>query len=71
MSDKYTYKGKDLSALILAKIEHVSSMIAERGNVSFDEAYTRFIPTKTFNSLVNPETLMWSESAEYVLGEYC
>jgi hypothetical protein len=70
MSRKYLYKGKDLTTLIHTKIEHVVSLIAETEKLSFEEAYLLFISSKAFENLTNPLTLLWSESAEFILDDF-
>jgi hypothetical protein len=67
---KYIYKDKDLTTLILSKVEHVIGLIAEQNGKTFDESYPEFISSKTYRNLVNTNTLLWSESAEYILDDY-
>jgi hypothetical protein len=52
------------------KIENVVNMIAERQSIDFDEAYFNFLGSDTYAALQNPESLMWAESAEFILDEY-
>ena len=70
VKDKYIYKGKDISFLVIRKIEQVVSIIAEKENASFEEAYSNFLNSKTYKSLQNTSTLMWFENAEFIVGEY-
>jgi hypothetical protein len=68
--EKYYYKDKDLTTLILLKLEHVVGIIAERENRSFDECYPDFVLSGTYRNLLATETLLWSESAEYIVDDY-
>jgi len=70
MSEGYHYKGRNLSTLILAKIEHVANLIAEREEISFEYAYRKFVDSRTFQILSNTQTLLWGESAEYIVDDY-
>jgi hypothetical protein len=67
---KYIYKGKDISFLVIRKIEQVVFIIAEKENVSFEDAYSKFLISQTYKSLQNTRTLMWFENAEFIVGEY-
>jgi phospholipase C len=67
---KYGYKGKDLTTLILLKIEHVVGLIADRENRSFDECYPEFVSSRTYANLTSTDTLLWSESAEFIVDDY-
>jgi hypothetical protein len=70
VKDKYIYKGKDISFLIIRKIEQVVYMIAEKENVGFEDAYSNFLTSQTYKSLQNTRTLMWFENAEFIVDEY-
>jgi len=64
------YRGQDITIDVMMKIEHVVSLIAEAEQVDFDSALMLFTVTRTYQSLINTESLMWSESAEFILDEY-
>jgi hypothetical protein len=70
VKDKYIYKGKDISFLVIRKIEQVVYIIASKENVSFEDAYSKFLTSQTYKSLQNTRTLMWFENAEFIVGEY-
>ena len=70
VKDKYIYKGKDISFLVIRKIEQVVSLIAEKENKTFEEAYSDFLNSDVYKSLQNTNTLMWFENAEFIVGEY-
>jgi hypothetical protein len=70
VKSRYAYKGNDLTAFILFKIEKITSIIAEKEASAFDAAYSKFLASKTYRSLQRPETLMWGENAEFVVDEY-
>jgi hypothetical protein len=67
---KYSYKGKDLTTLILLKIEHIVGLIADRENRSFDECYPEFVSSRAYVNLSNSDTLLWGESAEFIVDDY-
>jgi hypothetical protein len=66
----YVYKNQDVTLDILMKIEQVVSIIADRDALAFDNAYENFSHSKVFCSLENTATLMWAESAEFIVDEY-
>ena len=70
LTKKYEYHGMDITLDVLEKIRAVVELIAQKENKSFDEAYIDFVNSNAYESLVNPMTVMWSESAEYILDEY-
>lgn len=45
-------------------------MIAEREKKTFDACYALFSTSRAYDALQNEESLMWSESAEYIVDEY-
>jgi hypothetical protein len=67
---KYIYKGKDISFLVIRKIEQVVYIIADKENVSFEDAYSIFLNSQAYKNLQNTKTLMWFENAEFIVGEY-
>ena len=67
---EYLYKGKNITTLILSKIEHVVGLLAEREDKSFDECYPEFVSSRAYQNLINTDTLLWGESAEYILDDY-
>ncbi|MDR3243524.1 MAG: hypothetical protein LBT79_02115 [Elusimicrobiota bacterium] len=69
MKNKYIYKDEDITTDILFKIEHIANIIAEKENKSFDEIYANFLSSKTYIALQNTNTLMWAESAEFIVYE--
>ncbi|MCL2283920.1 MAG: hypothetical protein FWC26_11450 [Fibromonadales bacterium] len=70
VKDKYIYKGKDISFLVVRKIEQVVSLIAGKKNKTFEEAYSDFLNSQTYIALQNTNTLMWFENAEFIVEEY-
>ena len=70
VKDKYIYKGKDISFLVIRKIEQVVSMIAEKENKAFEDVYSAFLSSQTYKALQNTNSLMWFENAEFIVGEY-
>lgn len=70
IKNKYVYKGRDISFLVIRKIEQVASIIAEKENKTFEDAYQEFLNSPMYDALQNTNTLMWFENAEFIAGEY-
>lgn len=70
MENKYIYKNEDITLDILMKIENVVHLISEKEHKTFDECYIDFAGYATYRALQNTETLMWGESAEFIVDEY-
>ena len=70
MIKKYEYHGLDITLDIMDKIRNVVDFIANKENKNFEEAYYLFAKSNTYNSLVTPDTLMWSESSEFIADEF-
>jgi hypothetical protein len=67
---QYMYKGQNLTTLILSKLEHIIGLLAEQEGRAFDDCYVDFVSSKTYQNLINTNTLLWSESAEFILDDY-
>ncbi|GBU26328.1 hypothetical protein R83H12_03024 [Fibrobacteria bacterium R8-3-H12] len=52
------------------KIEQVVSLIAEKENKAFEDAYSDFLSSQAYKALQNTNSLMWFENAEFIAGEY-
>jgi hypothetical protein len=52
------------------KIEHVVRIIAEHEGKDFDTVYPIFLTSRTHRALCTPDTLLWAESAEFIVDEY-
>jgi hypothetical protein len=70
ITEKYVYKGKDISFLVLNMIEHVVSLIAEKERRPFDEIYAEFMQSMVYRALQDTSSLMWCENAEFIADEY-
>lgn len=70
MNNKYVYKGEDITIDIVMKIEKVVRIISEKDKLDFDEVYTDFSESRTYRALQNTKSLMWAESAEFIVDEY-
>lgn len=68
--NKYIYNNEDITFDLIMKIEKIVRLIAAKEHRSFDDCYIDFVASKTYESLQNTETLMWSESAEFIVDEY-
>ena len=70
MSEEYIYKGQNLTALILMKIEQTVGIIVEKENRAFKECYRDFLLSKTYRNLTDTDTFLWGESAEFIVDDY-
>ncbi|MDR3000542.1 MAG: hypothetical protein LBU89_04675 [Fibromonadaceae bacterium] len=70
MQVKYLYKEQDVTTDIMFKIEHIVSIIAEKEKISFEQAYLDFLKSNTYKALQKTSSLMWAESAEFIVDEY-
>jgi hypothetical protein len=70
MENKYVYKDQDITLDVVMKIEDVVSKIAEKEARPFDEAYMDFAASKTYRALQKTNSLMWAESAEFIVDDY-
>ena len=68
--DRIMYNGQNLSFFVASKIEHIISIIAEKENISFDSAHTKFLNSKTYETLQNTASMLWAENAEFIVDEY-
>ena len=70
MKNKYVYRGQDITTDVIMKIEHVTHLIAEKKSCDFEQAYRDFVLSKTYAALQKTESVMWAESAEFIVDEY-
>lgn len=70
MSEKYVYHGMDITLDIYEKISTVVEMISSNENISFEQAYQNFSESVTYRALQLTDTVMWSESSEYIVDDY-
>jgi len=70
MKDKYIFKDQDITTDMLFKIEQIVSILAEKEQTHFDDAYELFISSDTYKTLKRTDNLYWAESAEFIADEY-
>jgi hypothetical protein len=70
MKNKYVYNGEDITTDVVMKIEHVATLIASKESCDFESAYLNFIESKAYAALQKTASLMWAESAEFIVDEY-
>lgn len=70
MFEKYLYKGENITLDILIKIEQVVRLIEKYSYRSFDDCLCDFLHSNVYDALRKPDSLMWSENAEFILDEY-
>ncbi len=67
---EYRYNNQNITLEILLKIENTVRVLSERQEKSYDECLLSFYRTDTFKALKNPQTCMWSETADFIADEY-
>jgi hypothetical protein len=70
MNDKYVFNAEDITTDVLFKIEQIATIIAEKENIPFDDAYENFAFSNTYNIMKNTGNLFWAESAEFIVDEF-
>jgi hypothetical protein len=70
MENKYVYKDQDITIDILMKIEDVVAKIATQKSKTFDDVYIDFLASNTYKTLQKTDSLLWAESAEFIIDEY-
>ena len=70
MNKKYEYNGIDVTMDIYEKIRSTVDLLARESGADFDDELAAFVESRTYIALVNPRTLMWSESARYIADDY-
>ena len=66
----YSFKGKNLTTLVLNKIALVTESIAAEDGLTFEEAYRRFVSSRAYRNLTNTNTRMWGESVPFIVDDY-
>ncbi|NFI03390.1 hypothetical protein FC959_03025 [Clostridium botulinum] len=69
MTDKYSYKGQDITLDIIMKIEKIISIICEKTGETFEEVLKNFYESNTYKALQNTESVLWAESSQYIVDE--
>jgi hypothetical protein len=70
MNGKYVFRGQDITTDILFKIEQVTSILAEKEHILFDDAYGAFLSSDTYRIFKRTNNYFWAESAEFIVDEY-
>ena len=70
MNGKYIFKDQDITTDLLFKIEQITSILAEKEQIPFDDAYQLFVSSETYSILQRVNNLYWAESAEFIVDEY-
>ena len=60
----------EVLSVYLGIITSVVAQLAKRENVDFDSMYVAFCGSLLYERLVIPETLLWSESTEFLVDQY-
>ena len=70
LSEKYVYHGMDITMDVYEKIRSTVELLAESEQVSFEKAFQKFAESSVYECLQNTQSMMWSESAEFLVDEY-
>jgi hypothetical protein len=70
LASTYIYKGKNISFVIVIKLDHTVSLLAQKENRPFDEVYADFLESNTYRAIQDTRSLMWYENAEFIVDEY-
>lgn len=70
MPELFTYNGKDITMNICLSVLEVTREIARRRKLSFEDACLLFSKSRTCAILHNPETALWSESADFIADRF-
>ena len=70
MRSKYIYHGIDITLDVYEKLCTVIRMISEKEDRDFDGCYALFSSSQVYGALQDEGSLMWSESAGYIVDEY-
>jgi hypothetical protein len=70
MVNRYIYKGEDITVDIVMKIEHVVRIICQKSGSDFDDCLYEFYKSKVYEALIQTGSLLWSESAEFIVDEF-
>jgi hypothetical protein len=70
MENKFVYKDQDITIDVLMKIEDVVTKMAAKESRSFDDMYLDFLASNTYKTLQKTDSLLWAESAEFIVDEY-
>lgn len=70
MKDHYIYRNEDITMDVVTKIEHVVNLIALESGKPFDECLYEFYRSKVYEMLQKTGSLMWAESAEFIMDEF-
>lgn len=70
MFKRYIYKGEDITLDIIMKIEQVVHIIEQKSGAEFDVCLYEFYKSSAYDALTKTGSLMWSESAEFIVDEF-
>ena len=70
LTSKYVYKGMDITLDVYEKLRAVVEILAKHEARPFDDCLVDFTSSQTYKALSVPDSLMWSESAPFIVDEY-
>lgn len=70
MLNRYIYQGEDITLDVIMKIEHVVRLISQISGDHFDACLYEFYKSQVYEALIQTGSLMWSESAEFIVDEF-
>lgn len=67
---RYFFHDLDITLDLYEKIQACVELIAEKENISFEDAYEKLSSSNAFRVLKIPDSLMWYENKEYIVSQY-
>ena len=69
MKAKYVFKGKNITTLVILKIDKVVSLLAFKLNLDYYTALDVFYKSRVYEAMIDTKNILWAESAEFVVDE--
>ncbi|MDR1383079.1 MAG: hypothetical protein LBJ67_04420 [Planctomycetaceae bacterium] len=70
LSNIYDWNKKDITFFTCYKIKQILDLLVQRENRDFEEVYTDFLESNTYQAIQDTGSLMWYENAEFIIDEY-
>lgn len=70
MKNRYIYRDEDITLDVITKIEQVASLISHETGKDFDDCLYEFYCSRVYEILQKTGSLMWAESAEFIMDEF-
>lgn len=70
MEQIYTFNGKDITMTMCIVIRDIITMIEEKLEIDFTEAFSLFYRSNTYKTLRNTENALWAEPVGYIVDRF-